>query len=81
MGVGPSNGEHDHESLHSGPFVSSLFPLCLLCLAVALMYVNLRFFSIAAGGKKAAIVPNSLRATAAVRVSQQVTVKCQTAFE
>lgn len=58
MGVVLSNGEHDHESLHSGPFVS-------LSLFVSLMsgydtsVHESAALPIAAGGKKAATVPKA----------------------
>lgn len=54
--------------------------LCLLCLAMTLLYMNLQFFpSLSGGGGSNS--SKSLQAMAAVHVSQQVTVKRQTALE
>ncbi len=79
MGVVLSDGEHDHESLHSGPFVSPSLSLCLLCLALTLLCMNLHFFpSLSLGEKKTQQFPKACKPW---HVSQQVTVKRQTPSE
>ena len=57
--------------------------LCLLYLAVALLYMNLQFFLSPSGGwiGGGSNSSKSLQAMVAVHVNQQVTVKCQTALE
>lgn len=78
MGVVLSDGEHDHQSLHSGPFVSpSLFVSLMSGYGTSVH--EFAVLSIAVGGGNNS--SKSLQAMAAVHVSQQVTVKCQTALE
>lgn len=61
MGVVLSDGEHDHESLHSGPFVSpSVFVSLMSGFANSLC--EFAVLSMAVGwGKKAALVPKACK--------------------
>ena len=79
MGVVLSKSEHDHESLHSGPFVSPSLFVSLMSGCATIVH-EFAVFSIAGGGSSSSI-SKSLRALAVAHVSQQVTVKRQTAFE
>lgn len=60
MGVVLSNGEHDHESLHSGPFVSPSLFVSLMS-GYATTVHEFAVLSIAVREKKAAIVPKACK--------------------
>lgn len=76
MGVVLSDGEHDHESLHSGPFVSPSLFVSLMSGYDTPVH-EFAVLSIAVG-EKSSNSSKSLQAMAAAHVSQQVTVKRQT---
>lgn len=80
MGVVLNDGEHDHESLHSGPFVSFSLSVSLMS-GYATSVDEFAVLSVTVREKEAAMARKSLQAMVAVHVSQQVTVKCQFAFE
>lgn len=64
MGVVLSDGEHDHQSLHSGPFVSpSLFVSLMSGYGTSVHAFAVLSIAVGEGGgeKKAAIVPKACK--------------------